>query len=80
MCFSQLYDVLEQTDEFGVRRRKAGNAEKYKRRVFKCPLCSWGYSNKYAAQAKKHKDDCPAHWIFEQWQPQNLQDLKFIKS
>ena len=36
--------------------------------------------NKYAPKAKKHRDDCPAVWIFNDWKPQTLQALTFVKS
>ena len=39
-----------------------------------------GHSNKASTKFEEHKDECPAIWIFEEWQPQKLQDLKFIKS
>ena len=36
--------------------------------------------NKYATKAKVHKKECPAIWIFQDWKPQKLEALKFIKS
>ena len=45
------YIVLEhgkiEVDVHGIRRRKAGAAEKYQKRIFICKL--WAYSNKYVA-------------------------------
>ena len=67
-------------DEFGIRRRKPGSAAKYAKRAFRCKLCKWGYSNKYGDKAKEHAEDCPAVWIYEDWKPQTIEDLKFIKS
>ena len=61
--------MIEQVDEFGIRRRKKGNAAKYKNRVFQCPLCKWGHSNKASEKVQKHKEDCPALWIFKKWEP-----------
>ena len=55
-------------------------AEKYKNRVFKCKLCGWAYSNKYAKKAKEHAEECPAIWIYQDWKPQKLETLKLIKS
>ena len=72
--------VVEQVDEFGIRRRKKGNAEKYKKRAFQCKLCKWGHSNKASKKVAEHEENCPAIWIFEDWQPQPLADLKFVKS
>ena len=64
----------------GIRRRDAASSEKYKNRVFKCKLCCWACSNKYAPKAKEYKEERPAIWIFQDWKPQKLEDLKFIKS
>ena len=72
--------LVEQVDDFGIRRRKKGNAEKYKSRAFQCKICKWGHSNKASKKVEEHKDECPAVWIFEEWQPQPLEDLKFVKS
>ena len=69
-----------EVDDSGILRRKEGAAEKYKNRVFNCKLCGWAYSNKYAAKAKKHQEQCPAFWIYESWKPQKLEALKFVKS
>ena len=33
--------IVESVDDFGIRRRKKGSAEKYKNRAFKCELCGW---------------------------------------
>ena len=74
------YPSKVEVDADGIRRRDAASAEKYKNRVFKCKLCRWAYSNKYAPKAKEHKEECPAIWIFQDWKPQKLEDLKFIKS
>ena len=44
---------------------------------------SRGYSNKThpkVAEHIQHKDECPGVWIYEEWQPQKLEDLKFIKA
>ena len=43
-------------------------------------VCGWGYSNKSAPKLAEHKEDCPAIWIFEEWKPQPLEKLKFVKS
>ena len=48
--------------------------------MFRCIICGWGYSHNSAPKAKAHGEDCPAVWIYEEWQPQNLADLKFVKS
>ena len=38
-------------DEFEIRRRKEGNAEKYKKRTFQCKLiCKWGLQIKRATK------------------------------
>ena len=70
--------MIEQVDKFGIRRRKKGNAAKYKNRVFQCPLCKWGHSNKASEKVEKHKEDCPALWIFKKWEPRPLEELKFV--
>ena len=72
--------LVEQVDDFGIRRRKKGNAEKCKGRAFQCKICKWEHSNKASKKVEEHKDKCPAVWIFEEWQPQPLEDLKFVKS
>ena len=72
--------LVEPVDDFGIRRRKKGNAEKYKKRAFQCKLCKWGHSNKASEKVKEHVNECPARWIFEKWQPKPLEDLKFVKS
>ena len=77
-CF--FYAGKVEVDVDGIRRRNATAAEKYKNRVFKCKLCGWAYSNKYAKKAKEHGEECPAVWIFEDWKPQTLEALKFMKS
>ena len=77
---SILFSVIEQVDEFGIRRRKKGNAEKYKNRAFQCKICKWGHSNKGCKKVAEHEENCPAIWIFEDWQPQPLADLKFVQS
>ena len=64
----QFWISIEPVDDFGIRRRKKGSAEKYKNRAFKCELCGWGYSNKSHPKVSEHKGDCPAVWIFEEWQ------------
>ena len=74
-----LYVGNVEVDADGIRRRDAGAAEKYKNRVFKCKLCGWAYSNKYAKKAKEHGEECPAIWIYQDWKPQKLETLKFIK-
>ena len=38
------------------------------------------YSNKTHPKVAEHKDECPGVWIYEEWQPQKLEDLKFIKA
>ena len=72
--------LVESVDDFGIQRRKKGNAEKYKKRAFQCKLCKWGHSNKASEKVKEHVNECPARWIFEKWQPKPLEDLKFVKS
>ena len=74
------FSVVEQVDEFGIRRRKKGNAEKYKKGAFQCKLCKWGRSNKASMKVAGHEENCPSIWIFEDWQPQPLACLKFVKS
>ena len=69
-----------EVDVHGIRRRKADAAEKYKKRVFVCKLCGWAYSNKYAPKVKEHSKECPSMFIFNNWQPQKLEALKFMKS
>ena len=61
------FSVVEQVDEFGIRRRKKGNAEKYKKGAFQCKLCKWGHSNKASKKVADHEENCPAIWIFENW-------------
>ena len=65
---------------YGIRRRKSGAAEKYKNRVFVCKFCGWAYSNKYAPKVNEHSKECPSMFIFNNWQPQKLEALKFMKS
>ena len=65
---------------YGIKRRKSDSAAKYANRAFQCQICKWGYSDKYKDKAKEHAEECPASWIFEEWKPQSLEDLKFIKS
>ena len=60
--------------------QNAENAGKYKNRVFQCNLCGWAHSSKSSVKAPQHADECPAIWIFEDWKPQTLEDLKFLKS
>ena len=72
--------VVEQADEFGIRHRKKGNSEKYKKRNFQCKLCTWGHSNKTIKKVANHEESCPSIWIFDDWQKQLLADLKFVKS
>ena len=80
-CTLNFFPVSKvEVDADGIRRRDAAAAEKYKNRVFKCALCSWAYSNKYAPKAKQHAEECPVVWIFQDWKPQKLEALKFIKS
>jgi len=69
-----------EVDVHGIRRRKPGEAEKYKNRFFICKLCSWAYSNKYAPKVKEHSKECPSMFIFNNWKLQKLEALKFIKS
>ncbi len=71
---------FEQYDGLGIRRKKKGTAERYAKRAYKCPLCGYGHSSQYSDKAKAHDEECPSLWIFEDWQPQDLQALKFIKS
>ena len=78
--FLMCSDFTDFIDEFGIRRRKKGNAAKYKNRVFQCPLCKRGHSNKASEKVEKHKEDCPALWIFKKWEPWPLEELKFVKS
>ena len=66
--------AFEQYEDFGIRRWKAGTAEKYKKRAFQCKICGWGYSNKTHKKVAQHKDECPGVWIYEEWQPQKLED------
>ncbi len=61
-----------EVDEFGIR--------KYANRAYKCDLCGWAYSDKYAKKAKLHAANCPAVWIFEDWKPQKLEALKSVQS
>ena len=72
--------LVEPIDDFGIRRRKKGNAEKYKKLAFQCKLCKWGHSNKASEKVKEHVNQCPARWSFEKWQPKPLEDLKFVNS
>ena len=72
--------LVEEVDDFGIRQRKKGNVEKYKSRAYQCSLCKWGHSNKSSDKVAEHEDDCPAYWIFQDWQPQPLASLKFVKS
>eukprot|EP00493_Phyllostaurus_siculus_P013995 UN14206 len=51
-----------------------------KNRVFVCKLCGWAYSNKYAPKVKEHSKECPSMFIFNNWQPQKLEALQFMKS
>ena len=53
------FPVVEQVDEFGIRRRKKGNAEKYKKRAFQCKLCKWEHSNKASKKVADHEENCP---------------------
>ena len=63
-CTLNFFPVSKvEVDADGIRRRDAA-AEKYKNRVFKCKLCGWAYSNKYAKKAKVHQEECPAIWIY----------------
>ena len=39
-----------------------------------------GDSNKASMKVADHKDNCPAIWIFEDWQPQSLTDLNARES
>ena len=71
--------VVEQVDEFGIRK-KEGNSEKYKKQNFQCKLCTWGHSNKTSKKVANHEESFPSIWIFEDWQKQPLADLKFVKS
>ena len=68
-----------ESDDNGILRRK-GETEKYKNCVFKCELCGWAYSNKYAEKVKKHSEKCPAFWMYKSWKPQKLEALKFVKA
>ena len=79
-CGLKPYFKIEQVDEFGIVRKTKGVAEKYKNRAYKCDLCGWAYSNKSHEKVDEHETDCPAIWIYEDWEPQTLQDLKFVKS
>ena len=42
--------------------------------------CANGHCNSASEKVVKHKDECSARWIFQKWQPQPLEDLKFVKS
>ena len=57
------YGEIE-VDAHGIRRRKPGAAENYKNRVFKCKLCGWAHSNKYAPKVKEHSKECPSMFVF----------------
>ena len=72
--------LVEQFDDLGICPRKKENAEKYRSRAFQCKICKCGDSNKASMKAEKHKGEYPSVWIFEEWQPQPLADLKFVKS
>ena len=52
----------------------------YANRVFTCKLCKCSYSDKYKPKAKKHANERPAMWIYEEWKPQTMEELKFIQS
>ena len=41
--------------------------------------CANGHSNNTSEKVVEHKNKCPARWIFQKWQPQPLEDLKFVK-
>ena len=42
--------------------------------------CANGHCNSASEKVVKHKNECSARWIFQKWQPQPLEDLKFVKS
>ena len=42
--------------------------------------CANGHCNSASEKVVKHKDECSARWIFQKWQPQPLEGLKFVKS
>ena len=60
--------LVEPVDHFGIRRRKKGNAEYYKKLAFQCKLCKCEHSNKANEKVKEHVNECPARWISEKWQ------------
>ena len=43
-------------------------------------ICANGHCNSASEKVVKHKNECLARWIFQKWQPQLLEDLKFVKS
>ena len=52
---------------------------KYKSEHFNAS-CANGHCNSVSEKVLKHKNECSARWIFQKWQPQPLEDLKFVKS
>ena len=42
--------------------------------------CANVHCNSASEKVVKHKDEYSARWIFQKWQPQPLEDLKFVKS
>ena len=41
--------------------------------------CVNGHSINASEKVVEHKNECPARWIFQKWQPEPLEDLKFVK-
>ena len=76
------YDIFVsiERDKFGILRRNPDNAEKYASRAYKCNICGWAYSDKSKDKAKAQASDCPSSWIYEEWKPQKLESLKFLKA
>eukprot|EP00493_Phyllostaurus_siculus_P012094 UN12270 len=54
--------------------------DKCKNRAFICKLCDWACLNKDVHKDKEHSMECTSMFIVNNWQPQKLEELKFMKA
>ena len=72
--------VTESLDHFAICMEGRQDLQKSIKSEHFNASCANGHCNSASEKVVKHKDECSARWIFQKWQPQPLEDLKFVKS
>ena len=72
--------VTESLDHFSICMEGRQDLQKSIKSEHFNASCANGHCNSASEKVVKHKNECSARWIFQKWQPQPLEDLKFVKS